>query len=362
MRMHALPAAPALFGASDAAEVQVRGAEAEKRLVGLAADYLALVQLADGGWPLADAGVDDYRSGVTALAAHALFATRDELPEPQRKRADAALARADRWLAENVAKADAASLNSFGAAYWLDYQLARHARGAASAADVQAAAALVMGGRMANGAWAYSKRFGEGWRGGIGAWPVTDKGRAHSMNTGLSLETLARAKAAGAVLDTELVAASVDVLKAMRVEPGAYTYTWPEPRNFEQEDSSIARASVCELALFRLGAVPKADLQQTLALYAEHEAALRLPVKLSASWLAPHGFSSYFWFFAHYHAAQAALAVGDERSKRVLARIREEVLSHVEPDGTWVDFEGTGKPYGTAMALLLLKLTAPRGR
>lgn len=358
MRMLCTPIAPRLAGATTTSEVEVKGAQAEQRLIELAVEYLALVQLANGSWPLGDAGVEDYRGGVAALAAHALFDWRDELAAPQRALAASALARADGWLSRELASAAPASLNSFAAAYWLDYQLARLARGAATKADVQAATDLLLGGRMENGAWAYSKQFGEGWKGGIGGWPVTDKGRAHSMNTGLALEVLARAKVAGAQIDDAKLAASVKALLAMRVKPGAYTYTWPEPRNFEGEDSSIARASVCELALWRLGSAPKADLRRTLDLFLDQRSGLRLPVKLTPSWLPPHGFSSYFWFFAYEHASAALAALGDASSRTQLQALRQDVLGVVEPDATWVDFEGTGKPYGTAMALLLLHRTA----
>ncbi|MCI0585232.1 MAG: DNRLRE domain-containing protein [Planctomycetes bacterium] len=358
MRIHVSPIAPRLPAPPGVSEVAVSGRREEENLVGLALDYLCQVQNADGSWPLGDPGVEDCRAGVTAIGAHALFSWLGALPVEKKPRVAAALARADGWLRSNVAAADPATLNSFGAAYWLDYVLARQA----GAREVQAACDLVMGGRMENGAWSYSKGWGERWKGGIGGWPVTEKGRAHSMNTGLSLEVLARAKAAGARIDEKPLAASVKALLDMRVRPGRFTYTWPEPRNFEEEDASIARGPLCELALWRLSATKREELRRALDLFGEHRPALRLPVKLTGSWLPPHGHSSYFWFFAYYHAAQALLSLSDAKSRGELARMRADLLSVVEPDGTWVDFEGTGKPYGTAMALLLLKQTEPAPR
>ena len=46
-----------------------------------------------------------------------------------------------------------------------------------------------------------------------------------------------------------------------------------------------------------------------------------------------------------------------DAAKPILAAIRREILATPEIDGTWVDFAQTGKPYGTAMALLLLEMT-----
>jgi hypothetical protein len=39
-----------------------------------------------------------------------------------------------------------------------------------------------------------------------------------------------------------------------------------------------------------------------------------------------------------------------------LALLRDDVLKVGEADGTWVDYEAIGKPYGTAMALHILHL------
>lgn len=359
MRALSTPGAPA-FAKPGASEVVVSGRAEERRLVETALDYLTLAQMPDGSWPLGSTAVEDYRGGVAALAADALLAWRDELDGARKERVASTLERAERWLAEHVAKADAAELNSFAAAYWVDHVLARRARGLASAEELQAAADLLAGGRMENGAWSYSKRFGETWKGGFAGWPTTDEGRAHSMNTAIALDALARAKAAGARVDEAKLAASTKTLLAMRVAAGRWTYTWPEPRNFEDLDASIARASACERALWRMKAVPAADVRTAIDAFLGARKTLRVPVKLSASWLPPHGLSSYFWFFAYDEAARALVAVSDAQSKRDLAKLRADVLSVVEPDGTWVDFEDTGKPYGTAMALRLLALTATK--
>jgi hypothetical protein len=75
-------------------------------------------------------------------------------------------------------------------------------------------------------------------------------------------------------------------------------------------------------------------------------------VKLTGSWTPPSCSSAYFYFFAYHHAAEALDALGDGKSRKTL---REDLLKCVEADGTWVDYEPNGKPYATAMALLILK-------
>jgi hypothetical protein len=141
----------------------------------------------------------------------------------------------------------------------------------------------------------------------------------------------------------------------MRDKAGAWTYTYPEPRNFTEPDQSIARAPVCEQALLRLGGGSKEDLEATLALFMRYRRDLRPVAKLTESWLGPRCYSGYFYFFAYDHAARA-IAEHKDGAKERLRQLRDDLLRVVELDGTWVDFEPIGKPYGTAMALHVLYL------
>jgi hypothetical protein len=81
---------------------------------------------------------------------------------------------------------------------------------------------------------------------------------------------------------------------------------------------------------------------------------LDVPVKLTESWLPPHGLSAYFHSFAYLHGARAIRALNAETRARDLAALRADVLARVESDGTWLDTFALGKPYATAMALLIL--------
>jgi hypothetical protein len=287
---------------------------------------------------------EERREGISVLCAHALL----ERDVPK------AVARAHAWLLEHVAARPAATLNSFTATYWLEHQLARHSRRMASRADVAAAVALLCGGQMENGAWSYSKTWGEGWRGGFGGWLATDAGRAHGMNTAIALEVLTRAQAQGFEVPDTVLSAGRYALLAMRVAPACYTYTWPEPRNFEQLDASIARAPAAETALWRLGAAPCEDLATAVRAFVERRTTLDVPVKLTESWLPPHGLSAYFHSFAYLHGARAIQALAADSRAHDLAALRADVLARVEPDGTWLDTFALGKAYATAMALLIL--------
>ncbi len=327
------------------------GAIGEEELVDRARAYLLETQLPGGDWPIPDPRLEDYRAGIAVLCAHALFVHGAD------ERARAAVERAGAWFENTLAPADAAELNSFAATYWLDYQLERRARGAAGDEDARAAVELLLGGQMTNGAWSYSKSWGESWRGGFAGWPATERGRAHSMNTGIALEALTRAKEAGIEVDERALARGAEALLAMRRAPAAYTYTWPDPDIYGTVKSSIARAPACELALWRLGRVPVEDVRTSIAQFMDLRDELAAGVKLTGSWLPPHAFSGYFYLFGYYHAARVIAAVEHPECAAERAALRSDILAAVDPDATWMDFTDAGKPYGTAMALLILHET-----
>ena len=326
----------------------------EAEIEAAATAYLLGAQLPDGSFTMGTTEYEPHRQGVVALCAHALL-LRGEVE---------ASARATAWLAERVAGTDPAELNSFTAAYFLDLQLERHARGLAERAEVDAAIATLCAGQLEDGAWSYSRMFGEGWRGGFSGWPKTERGRSHSINTGIALDVLTRARALGLEPQdgpdgepSDVLARGGEALLAMRVEPAVYTYTFPEPRNFEALRASVARGPVAELALLRLGSAKKKDLRAALDAFEAGRGDLDIVRKLTDAWVPPQVLSGYFHACAYYHAARAARELSPRHA--LLARIRSDLFARVDDDGTWMDTLGLGRPYATAMALLTIAATRP---
>jgi hypothetical protein len=345
LKARARLAFPELAGGYEALRAPSRGSNPPQIAAG-AVRHLLESQLPDGSFPMGHPTFEEHREGITALCALALLERGEE----------EAAGRATSWLKATAGARDPELLNSFTATYWLELELARHARGLATDAGVEAAIARLAGGQMESGAWSYSKRWGEGWTGGFGPWPATERGRAHGMNTAIAMEVLTRARELGFAVPEAVLEAGRDALLGMRAGPATFTYTWPEPRNFETPDASIGRAPAAETALWRLGATPREDLSTAVRTFVDGRATLHPPAKLSDSWLPPHGLSGYFHSFAYFHGAHAVLALDGEARKADLAKIGADVLFRVEADGTWMDTIGLGKPYATAMALLILGL------
>jgi hypothetical protein len=320
----------------------MRSTEVALKRTDAAVRYLIESQQPDGSWETADR-VAMYHAAVTALCARAL------LPHAEAREA---VEKATAWLRKYAQGKDPADANAWSADYTLDFFLDRFEADQSFQKDAQKAVELVSGGQGPKGAWSYSKNWGANWKGGFASWPKTEKGRYHSMNTGPSLVSLARAKKLGLPVDAKVLRRGAEALMRMRDEPGVFTYTWPEPRNFNRPDASIARAPACEQALFMLEATKKKDLKTTMGYFLKYREDLRKPAKLTAGWTAPRGYSGYFFHFAYFHAAEAFRLLGD---KRALKSLQKDLLAVAEADGTWTDWQNGGKPYATAMALLVLR-------
>jgi tetratricopeptide (TPR) repeat protein len=331
----------------------------ERELIERAIDYLLGQQTADGRWRQGAADVWD--AGVTALVAHSLLLWSDQCTGERGQRVQQAVEKATLWLGRYLDRANPPTACSFGTAYTLDFFLEQSERNPAYRERAQRAVRLLLGGQCPNGAWSYNRHFDANWEGGFGGWPRTDRGRTHSMNTGLALLVLARAEALGLDVDAQALERAVAVLLKMRPRVGVFTYTYPEPLNFMEPNQSIGRAAVCEHALLLLGASERSDLEKTLGYFMRYRAGLREPVKLTESWASSIRSGSYFYFFGYYHAGRALQELGGQSAREQLAELRRDMLRVAEVDGTWVDYVEIGKPYGTAMALMVLRIAGQAG-
>ncbi len=164
------------------------------------------------------------------------------------------------------------------------------------------------------------------------------------------LQALDEARKAGAEVPEAVTRRAVAALKAARGPKGVFSYNYPGRGGDVR--GGAGRMPLCELALLLWGQSTPEALSASLDESLRHHALLERIRKNDDHADAHHNGGFFFWYDQHGRA----LAAGAAKSEAALARQKEIVLSTQEIDGCWVDSHELGRAYGTAMALLTLKL------
>ena len=168
--------------------------------------------------------------------------------------------------------------------------------------------------------------------------------------TATALHALYEAKKAGIEIPDGVLRKGALALASTRNRQGSFAYNFPG-RGGPLEQGS-GRIPLCEYALFLGGGSTKEALAASLDLSLKHQPLLERIRKYddhADAW--KNG--GFFYWYGQYGRALAAKAAG---SAEALAKQKEIVLATQEIDGCWVDSHELGRVYGTAMALLTLKL------
>jgi len=170
--------------------------------------------------------------------------------------------------------------------------------------------------------------------------------------TASTLVALAEAKAAGAEVPDDVLARGTRALEKCRSAKGifSYAYGWDGSPVLQ----SAGRMPLCELGLFLNGKSDEAALRAAVdAGFERHDALER--VRKYDNHADAVGNGGFFFWYDMVGRAEAIRRLKADRAK-LLERQRDLVLSIAEIDGTFVDSHELGKSYGTAMALLTLRL------
>lgn len=297
-------------------------------LVPRALRFLRGMQRRHGGWDDSNytfGGADSLPNvymAVTALAAAALRAWGD--PAEIRD----ALARAEAYMKD---ESRTAPLDTDEIVWAHAYRLFYFAGAGDRELSARFAAALV---RLqgADGAWAHEYE--------------------NPFVTATALLALDEARRAGAEVPEAAFRRAAEALRRARDPRGVFSYAYPERGG--AVEGAAGRMPLCELALLRAGRSDAASVRAALATSWAHHGLLERVRKYDDHADAHRNGGFFFWYDQHGRAL-AARAAGDRDS---LARQRRVVLETQEFDGAWVDSHELGRVYGTAQALLTLKLCA----
>ncbi|MHC5004526.1 MAG: prenyltransferase/squalene oxidase repeat-containing protein [Planctomycetota bacterium] len=195
------------------------------------------------------------------------------------------------------------------------------------------------------GGWNYARRGG-----------FDRPGPPSPFMTGPTLQALFEARAQGFEFDQAVVERGLDALAAARTSAGSFLYAGR--RGAERDEpvpGAVGRMLVGETTLFLADRSDLARVRGALDAFLAHWEWLERRRARNGTHQEPYGIAPYYFFYAHYYAAQAIellpAGIRDEYRQRLLGRlfqVRQE-------DGIWNDrvFPRTAN-YSTAMVLLAL--------
>jgi hypothetical protein len=179
--------------------------------------------------------------------------------------------------------------------------------------------------------------------------------------TATALHALKVAEKAGAPpAAATAIASGVAAMKKSQGDNGAYAYNFGA-KGSRDLDMAGGRMPMCELAMLLCGASTEERLADAIKTSRDHHDALERSRKYDDHVPTNHAIGGFFFWYDVYGRCLAIDALGDAAKKRVLFENERKLISGIaEIDGRFVDSHELGKPYGTAMALLSLRLATEK--
>lgn len=176
--------------------------------------------------------------------------------------------------------------------------------------------------------------------------------------TGPTLQALFAAKSAGYAVNQEVVKRALDALEQGRTPSGSFRYSGVNgDKSRESIPGSIGRMAVSETTLFLAGRSSVANIRSAIDAFIVHWEWLDKRRAQQGTHAPPYGIAPYYFYYAHYYAAQAVELLPEHERPEYRRRIRELLMSVRLPDATWNDrvFERSSC-YGTAMSVMALMM------
>jgi len=200
----------------------------------------------------------------------------------------------------------------------------------------------------ANGGWSYSR----GRR-------IEDPSPPSPFMTVPCLQALFAADRAGYEVDPGIVERGLDALERSRTESGAVVYSLGERgrSNRDVVPGSVGRMLAAESTLYLAGRNTQLHVRGALDAFLVHWKWLGDRRCKTGTHEGPYGIAPYYFYYAHYFAAQAIELLPSAEREEYRARVNELLFSVQLDDGSWNDrvFDRSAN-YGTAMALMALMM------
>lgn len=195
----------------------------------------------------------------------------------------------------------------------------------------------------------------------VGGWnyarpPGIDKVAPPSpFMTAPTLLALFEARRQGYEVDHAVVDRALDYLESSRNASGAVVYSGAGDRKRDGVPGAVGRMLATESVLYLAGRGSQAGVRAAIDAFIVHWDWLEQRRAQTGTHVAPYGVAPYYFYYAHYFAAQAVELLPEHERAEYRRRIHDLLFSTREEDGSWNDrvFKRSAN-YGTAMALMAL--------
>lgn len=193
-----------------------------------------------------------------------------------------------------------------------------------------------------------------GWNYARGAGAETPSATSGFM-TPVCLQTLYEAKAQGHAVDAGVVTRALAALERCRTEDGNVTYATTKQARLESKmvPGAIGRMVATETALYLAGRSDTQNIKRAVEDFVQYWGELEKRRAKSGTHLAPYGVAPYYFWFAHYHAAQAIELLPETERAALRAQLNCRLWQTRSSEGTWNDrVFARSAAYGSAMAVM----------
>jgi hypothetical protein len=176
--------------------------------------------------------------------------------------------------------------------------------------------------------------------------------------TAPTLQALFEAKKLAYAVDAEVVKRGLASLENGRTPSGSFRYAGVNgAQSSESVPGSVGRMVASESTLMLAGRSDAARVRSAVDAFIVHWQWLEKRRCQQGTHAAPYGIAPYYFFYAHYYAAQAVELLPKQEREEYRRRINELLFSVRSEAGTWNDrvFERSSN-YGTSMAMMSLMM------
>lgn len=198
------------------------------------------------------------------------------------------------------------------------------------------------------GGWNYARRAG-----------FDKPGPPSPFMTGSTLQALYEAVAQGYRVNDKVITAGLDALEAARTPIGSFVYSGDRGnRSRAAVPGATGRMAIAESTLFLAGRSSIDRVRSSVDAFIVHWKWLDARRAKNGTHKPPYGIAPYYFYYAHYYAAQAVELLPENERQEYRNHIKELLFSVQLEDGSWNDrvFPRTAN-YSTAMAIQALMMS-----